>query len=449
MKLSKTIFIYLSCVIVIVSIACLSNQTNREFAAARARLLETSIKADSAGLVQARQRFETLLQNEHVARNDSLAAWAHYYLAFANWQLSFVTFGNRRAETITLNEEALSHLAEAVKLRENFPEAYAVMRRCQFWLAILDRSRSRTIWAESAAALKKAQTLAPEHPAVMLEEAITLFYNPPQAGGDQQKGLERFRAALQRFAAQSPRDAAHLDAAHENFWRATTHMMLGQAHLGTGEVEAAERDFQAALQFEPDYAYVKNSMLPMTQFVPALAMRDLTKVAWSLLANDSESDGANPNWAAVKNLSYFYDAATDTVWFKLDLSRLPNPNAFGINLVVDTDEDQSNGASWWGGNRAFKYDRLVTVWVVKSGEEAYRGAVGVGDFRGVTEGRYTNLFQNNLAFRADSARMTMVLGVKKEELDADGRMNLIAAVGSNAGWNDDVPDSSSARLILK
>ncbi len=442
MKPSKTVFIYLACVTVVVAIACLSGQTS-EFTAARAALLETSMKADSAGLVQTRQRFEKLLQNGEVARNDSLAAWTHYYIAFANWQLAFVTFGNRQPETIKLMEEALAHLAETMKLKADLAEAYSVMRRCQFWLATLDRGRGRAIWAESNAALQKAQTVAPEHPVVMLEEAINLFYNPPQAGGDQQKGLERFQAALRRFASRPAKDAAH-----EKWWQATTHMMYGQAHLGVGNIEAAEKDFQAALTLEPNFAYVKNSMLPMTQHVPAPAMRDLAQATWTTLAQDAESDGRNPNWAAVKALSYFYDATADTVWFKRDLSRLPNPNAFGINLVIDTDEDQSTGANWWGGNRAFKYDRLVTVWVVKNGANAYRGAVGVGDFQGVTEGRYINLFQNNLAFRADSALKTMLLGIKSSELDDDGGMNLIAAVGSNAGWNDDVPDSSSVPLDL-
>lgn len=442
MSLSKTTLTYLACITALLALACFSGQTN-EFAAARARLLETSMNADSAGMVQTRQRFEKLLQNEKIARNDSLAAWAHYYIAFANWQISFVTFGNRRPETIKLNDEALAHLTETLKLRENFPEAYSVMRRCQYWVATLDQTRGRAIWKESMAALKKAQEFAPEHPVVMLEEAINLFYIPPQMGGDQQKGLERFEAALRRFEAQPAKDAAHA-----RWWKATTHMMYGQAYLGVGNIEAAEQECRAALRLEPDYAYVKNTMLPMTQHVPALGMRDFADATWTPLANDSESDGWNPAWAAIKALSYFYDADADTVWLKLDLTRLPNPNAFGINLVIDADEDQSNGASWWGGNRAFKFDRLVTVWVVKNGAHAYRGAVGVGDFRGVTEGRYLNLFQNNVAFRADSASNMMWLGLKSSALDDDGRMNLIAAVGSNAGWNDDVPDSSSVRLQL-
>lgn len=423
--------------------ACRFEQTEREFLQVRARLLETSMKADSAGMVAARQRFEKFLSHEKITRNDSLRAWTHYYIAFANWQLAFTTMGNREA-TLALVEDALTHLNTALKLRENLPEAYAVMRRCHYWLFTLDRSRARTIFAESNAALQKMQALAPAHPVTLLEEAIDVFYKPPQAGGSQQKAEEKFQAAQHAFAAQK-----QLEPAQAHWWQATTHMMRGQTHLAVGRVDEAALAFEAAVALEPEYDYVKNVMHPMTQLVNTPSLRDFTSAPWSLLSRDSENDGGNPNWAAVNALSYFYDATTDTVWFKFDLARLPNPHAFGINLVVDTDDNQITGANWWGGNRAFTYDRLVSVWVVKSGAEAFRGTVGVGDFHGVTSGRYTNIARNNLAFRADSSLRVMLLGIKRAELDEDGRMHLIAAVGSHAGWNDDVPDSSAIKFTLK
>ncbi len=208
------------------------------------------------------------------------------------------------------------------------------MRRCQYWLFTLDRSRGRSIFAESNAALQKARALAPSHTVVMLEEAIDFFYKPPQAGGDQQKGFERFQAALPQFELHQ-----EMEPTQARWWRATAHMMRGQAHLALGNVEEAAKAFQAALKLEPQFDYVKNVMQPMTQLVPTPAMRDLAQAPWTMLARDSESDGGNPNWAALNTLAYFYEAATDTVWFKLDLSRLPNPNAFGINLVIDTDDN--------------------------------------------------------------------------------------------------------------
>jgi hypothetical protein len=226
-------------------------------------------------------------------------------------------------------------------------------------------------------------------------------------------------------------------------------MYLGQAFLTMEKPEEAEKAFKKALALQPNFAMVKNSMLPMTQAMTVPAVRNLDHVAWKQLAIDPVSDGRNPNWAEVKALSFYYDAPTDTLWFKFDLERLPNPNAFGLNLIVDTDQNQQNGANWWGNNKTFKYDRLVTVWVIKTGPNRYRGSIGIGDAHGIQLGRYTNLFQNNLAFRADAEKKIFLLGFKSAELDRDGHFDLMGEVGSNVGWNDDIPDSGAIEMKLR
>jgi len=187
--------------------SCQSQRVVEEFSQAKKRLLEVSMKSDSAGIVQARQRFERLLQNENVARHDSLAAWSHYFIGFANWQMAFVTFGNTEGAKKTASE-AIMHLQAATKLKANLVDAYVVLRRCYFWQYLLDPRIGMAGWRESAAVLQKAKEFAPENPRVIFEEAID--------------------------------------------------------------------------------------------------------------------------------------------WFKFDLERLPNPNAFGLNLIVDTDQNQQNGANWWG-----------------------------------------------------------------------------------------------------
>ncbi len=443
MKTSKPVLAILLSAFATFGTACQAQKITKEFNQAQAMLLEVSMKADSAGMVQARQRFEKLLENPQVAKNDSLAAWTHYFIALANWQMGFATFGNQ-GNTIKLMEEALAHLHTAIKLKENCIDAYAVSRRCSYWLYTLDPSRAKTVWQESNAAFKKAQALAPNHPRVKFEEAIELFYKPPQAGGNQEQGLRRFQEATQGFERQSAAEKAY-----EDWWRATTYMFLGQAYLGVEKPEEAEKAFKNALALQPNFAMVKNGMLPMTEEMTMPAVRNLDYVAWKQLATDPANDGRNPNWAEAKALSYYYDTSTDTIWFKFDLERLPNPNAFGINLVVDTDQNQQTGANWWGNNKTFKYDRLVTVWVIKTGPNRYRGSVGIGDTHGIQLGSYTNLFHHNLAFGADVERKIFLLGFKSADLDNDGHFNLIGEVGSNVGWNDDMPDSSFVTLGLK
>ncbi len=427
---------------ILFSAACQTRQTQEEFGQAQAALLAASIKADSAGMVQARQRFERLLQNQSFARNDSLMAWTHYFAAFANWQLAFVTFNNAEGAKKII-DGALAQLDSATAKNPNLIEAYAVARRCLYWRFMLDPATGKTVWPESQAALQTARSLAPEHPLVRLEEAIDLFYKPQQAGGDQQRGLARFQDAIARCEQWSLKDGVS-----KKWWHATALMLLGQAYLAVEKPEEAEKTFHSALALQPDFNYVRSTMLPMTQLAVSKPVRDLKRADWRLLEVDAENDGRNPNWAEVKALSFFYEARTDTLWFKLDLSRLPNPDAFGINLAVDTDQNQQNGANWWGGNRAFKYDKLVTVWVIKSTDNSYRGTVGMADAKGVQLGRYANLFQNNLAFRSEAENKCLLLGFKRADLDDDGMMNLIAAVGSNAGWNDDVPDSGAVQMHL-
>ncbi|MCI0693440.1 tetratricopeptide repeat protein [candidate division KSB1 bacterium] len=443
MKMKGNVMAKLLSVFTAFLISCQPEKVGKEFNQAKAMLLEVSMKADSAGMVQARQRFEKLLENPQAAKNDSLAAWAHYFIAFANWQMAFVTYGNTEGAKKTAND-AVTHLQTATKLRANLVDAYVVLRRCYFWQYLLDPKIGMAGWRESATMLQKAKEFAPENPRVIFEEAIDWFYKPPQAGGDRQKGLARFQEAVQRFE-QMPKQ----EAAYENWWHATTYMYLGQAYLGVEKPEEAEKAFKKALALQPNFSMVKNSMLPMTEEMTVPAVRNLDHVAWKQLTADPANDGRNPNWAEAKALSFYYDAPTDTLWFKFDLERLPNPNAFGLNLIVDTDQNQQTGASWWGNNKTFKYDRLVTVWVIKTGPNRYRGSVGIGDTHGIQLGRYTNLFQNNLAFHADAEKKIFLLGFKSAELDNDGRFDLMGEVGSNVGWNDDVPDSSFVTLSLK
>jgi hypothetical protein len=278
----------------------------------------------------------------------------------------------------------------------------------------------------------------------MFEEAIDFFYKPPQAGGNQEQGLKRFHEATQSLASKSPADKAY-----EDWWRATMYMFLGQAYLSTENPEEAEKALKNALALQPNFVMIKNGMLPMTEEMTVPAVRNLDHAAWKQLTADPANDGRNPNWAEAKALSYYYDASTDTIWFKFDLERLPNPNAFGINLIVDTDQNQQNGANWWGNNKTFKYDRLVTVWVIKTGPNRYRGSVGIGDTHGIQRNRYTNLFNHTVAFHADAEKKFFLLGFKSADLDNDGRFDLMGEVGSNVGWNDDIPDSGFVTIGLK
>jgi pimeloyl-ACP methyl ester carboxylesterase len=166
---------------------------------------------------------------------------------------------------------------------------------------------------------------------------------------------------------------------------------------------------------------------------------------WTVLAPDVMGDERDPSLADAAQLSYRYDKTQDMLWFRVSLYGVPNEKAFGVNLVVDTGGDDATKTNWWGGNKAFRFDKIITAWVTR-GDNGYEGTIGVGDTAGVQTRQINNLLQNNLhvAVAGDS----IVIGVKRTDITDSLKLNLLAAVGSNEQWNDDIPNTGSVVVDL-
>ena len=166
---------------------------------------------------------------------------------------------------------------------------------------------------------------------------------------------------------------------------------------------------------------------------------------WTVLAFDAKGDGRDPTLLDAAQLSYSYDQQQEMLWFRVSLYGKPPEGAFGINIVVDTGSNDSEKMNWWGANKDLKFDRLVTAWVTRD-ENGYQGTIGVGDVAGVKAKNINNLLQNNLQIRVEGD--SIVVGLRRKDLTDKMKMNLIAAVGSNRDWNDDIPNMRSATLDL-
>ncbi|PWT83645.1 MAG: hypothetical protein C5B44_00240 [Acidobacteria bacterium] len=166
---------------------------------------------------------------------------------------------------------------------------------------------------------------------------------------------------------------------------------------------------------------------------------------WTVLTADPKGDSLDSSLADAAQLSYRYDKEQDLIWFRITLYDPPNREAFGLNIVVDTGGDDATKVSWWGANKAFKFDKLVTAWVTRQ-DDGYQGIIGVGDVSGVKAKQFNNLSQNNLRIRVEGD--SIIVGIRRTDITDKMKMNLIAAVGSNEHWNDDLPNTGSATLDL-
>ena len=168
---------------------------------------------------------------------------------------------------------------------------------------------------------------------------------------------------------------------------------------------------------------------------------------WWVLAGDVRGDARDASLPDAAQVAYRYDKEHDFLWFRVRLYTRPNEQAFGVNIAFDTGGDDATKMNWWGSNKDFKFDRLLTAWVTR-GEKGYQGTIGIGDAAGAKAKNFNNLVQNNLKIRVEGD--AIIIGVKRTDITDKMKMNLIAAVGSNERWSDDVPNPSlkSATLDL-
>ena len=166
---------------------------------------------------------------------------------------------------------------------------------------------------------------------------------------------------------------------------------------------------------------------------------------WTVLGSDVPDNGRDASLPDAAQLAYRYDKEKDLLWFRVALFNKPNEEAFGVNLVFDTGGDAASKMEWWGANKAFKFDRLVTAWVTRQ-DNRYKGTIGVGDAAGAQAKKFNNLSQDNLQLRVEGD--AIIIGVKRTDITDKMKMNVIAAVGSNEEWNDDVPRAGSGTIDL-
>lgn len=405
-----------------------------------AMLTDVAIRNDVRGLELARERLAgQVREGDEPAR----AGRVQYLLGLADWRLA-------QARALATDLEGAKAaalrgrdaLVAAFRLDPSLGAAPATLTQVYRTLSQVGGLAPGELGAAYRQAMADARAAAPDDPVVVLVEAAALAFSPPTAGGDLAKGLARFDTAiaeLDRDAVDDPLAALFLDTAWT--WR-------GGALVGAGRVEEARRAFETVLERRPDNWMVRDGMLPMTELAEPGDLPATASVSWSSLVTDPSGDGRFPGWPDLVELSWSDDREHDRLLFRFALAGELDPASVGLNLVFDSDHDPATGTAWWGGNTAFQWDRLVTLWVVRGEDGRYRGTDGIGDPAGVARGRFTGLARGSVAFRIDPERRELVVGFPRRDLGASGPMRLLGVVGSATSWNDVAPAEGSCEITL-
>ena len=195
-----------------------------------------------------------------------------------------------------------------------------------------------------------------------------------------------------------------------------------------------------------DYIYVRKHV---TSFDILRAPENIENLKWIKLADDPQGDGRNKNSADGKASYYFYDPASDMLWFRLGLYSKVDWDLPAISVSFDTDADQNTGIPWYGANSKFKFDKMLSVGPLEKRDGKYFGYNGITNAEGVKQRDWVNEKSSNLIFYIDDSSNSYIIGVKRSDISPSlHKFNVIGSVGQNGVWNDDIGDVSYATIDL-
>ncbi len=181
------------------------------------------------------------------------------------------------------------------------------------------------------------------------------------------------------------------------------------------------------------------------------------QVSWTSVNTDAQGDVASGGTDG-KELFYYYDAAADSLWFKVDIYATSNPSSnFGVNVMINIPGGGTT-FNFWGTSNMAAYQKLVTAWVTGTAPSSYSGTIGIANASGIGIGNYTNLHNNNLdiTFVSGASVHSIILGMPRTDLITDAEMGgnsvtvaIAAATGLSTAWQDDVYSPSGTMTFSK
>ena len=202
-------------------------------------------------MMKGRNSFERALAAKP---SDNLAM---YYTAYSDYRISTFIMKKNKDKSEQYIDEGINY-AEKVIARDNkSAEAKALLATLYGIKMSFSRESSAVLGPKSNGLIAEAMELAPGNPRVIMQAGINKMYTPEFFGGSKTKALELFKKAASIFDTAKQSDSLMPD------WGKTESMAwLGIDYENLGKTEKAVEVYKKALSEDPEFAWIKYSLLP-------------------------------------------------------------------------------------------------------------------------------------------------------------------------------------------
>ncbi len=217
------------------------------------RIERAYVLGDASGMRSARTAVKELLGSQ---LTDDQRSIARYTVAYLNWRLFFLTDSSADDEREALLDEALELLGADVAENDANAESHALMASVYGLQISQSRLRAAFLGTRAGRASARAAELEPNNPRVLLLDGIGKLNTPRAFGG----GEDRAEALLLRAAAAFRTEPP--GRPWPRWGRIDAYAWLGQVAVRRGDADAARRYYLQALDIEPEFAWVRQVLLP-------------------------------------------------------------------------------------------------------------------------------------------------------------------------------------------
>jgi catechol 2,3-dioxygenase-like lactoylglutathione lyase family enzyme len=211
----------------------------------------------------------------------ALAPPARYWRGFAFWRHALNSLNDGAApDSVDRDfEAAIAEFRAALAIDPADVEAQIGLAAGLGNRAYFNRQapeRASAVLAELRPLVATLRRTAPDNPRMMFVVSASLFWTPPDRGGDRAQALAMLQRGIRLAAARPPAT----DTLAPSWGEPELHMLLGwfSLNLAPPDVASALGHAEAALLLRPHWRYVRNNLL--TQIRRRAGRADVTTVAY-------------------------------------------------------------------------------------------------------------------------------------------------------------------------
>ena len=217
-------------------------------------LYKADVDFDLTSYMKARGMFERALAS------DKEDYSANYILAYTDYKLA-VYYMQKKEKLQFQNyvDSATEILKTLVNNNDSDAESISLLGTVYGIQVAMDPNLGPSKGSQNVALTSEALEISPDNPRVLLQKGISKFNTPEFFGGSKDEALNYFKKSILIFENTNKSDSkinwGYLDALA---W-------LGRTYTNMGDYEAAISAYEKALQIEPEFSWVKNSLLPAVE----------------------------------------------------------------------------------------------------------------------------------------------------------------------------------------